>query len=84
MSDEIGGLGGKPTSEITDQIVQKIGEQIQVILMAAGFTTASTQYRGVSPADLGRLICAFARIEDPRVRTECLSLIEAIGGSPNR
>lgn len=84
MSDETGGPGGKPTSEITDQIVQKIGQQIQVILMAAGFTTASTQYRDVAPADLGRLVCAFARIEDPRVRAECLSLIEAISGSPQR
>jgi hypothetical protein len=84
MSDETGGLGGKPNSEITDQVVQKIGQQILGMLAAAGFTTTSAQYRCVTPADLGRLVCAFTRIEDPRVRTECLSLIEAISGSPQR
>jgi hypothetical protein len=69
---------------VTDQFAQKIGQQILDSLTAAGLATAPTQHRGVAPADLGRLACAFTNIEDPRVRSECLSLIEAISGSPSR
>jgi len=69
---------------LTDQFFQKIGQQILDTLASAGFATASAQRRGVAPADLGRLVNAFASIEDARVRSECLSLIEAISGSPNR
>ncbi len=85
MSDESEGPGGKPGSEmVTDQFAQKIGQQILDSLTAAGFATAPAQLRGVAPVDLGRLACAFTGIEDPRVRSECLSLIEAISGSPSR
>jgi hypothetical protein len=84
MSDESGGSDAKSTSDIlTDQFIQNIGRQIQDILAAAGFTPPA-HHRSIAPADLGRLICAFASIEDPRVRNECLSLIEAINGSRSR
>ena len=85
MSDESGRPGDKPASDmLTDQFVQRIGQQILDTLAAAGFANAPAQRRGVAPADLGRLVCAFTGIDDPRVRNECLSLIEAINGSPNR
>jgi hypothetical protein len=73
MTDESGGPGGKPASNmLTDQLVQKIGQQILDHLASAGFASA----------ELGRLAYAFAGIEDPRIRHECLSLIQAISVSP--
>jgi hypothetical protein len=85
MSDESGRPGNKSVSDmLTDQFIQKIGQQILDTLASAGFAAASVQRRGVAPAELGRLAWAFASIEDPRVRNECLSLVEAISGSPNR
>ncbi len=85
MSDESGRLGEKPASDmLADQFVQKIGQQILDTLASAGLAAAAAQRRGVVPAEMGRLVSAFASIEDARVRHECLSLIEAISGSPSR
>jgi hypothetical protein len=85
MNDNGGKAGEKPASDIlSDQSAQSIGQRILDTLVAAGFATASAQRRGVAPAELGRLAWAFANIEDAGVRNECLSLVEAISGSPIR
>jgi len=65
---------------MTDQFAQRIGQQILDVLLTAGIAMAPAQRRGTMASDLGRLTHAFTNIEDPRIRSECLSLIEAISG----
>jgi hypothetical protein len=84
MSNESGGAEEKSSSDsLTDQFAQRVGQQILDVLLTAGIAMAPTQRRGTIASDLGRLANAFTNIEDPRVRSECLSLIEAISGQAN-
>jgi hypothetical protein len=69
---------------MTDQFPQRIGQQILDVLLTAGIAMAPAQHRGTMASDLGRLTHAFTNIEDPRIRDECLSLIEAISGPIGR
>jgi hypothetical protein len=68
---------------MTDQLAQKIGQQVLGALMSAGLAV-SAQRRGIAPSDIGRLVFAYANIEDSRVRSEFVSLIETISAAPAR
>lgn len=81
MSDASTGAGEGPSSKVmSDQLAQRIGQQIADIMAAAGLTPPAGQRRAMPPAELGRLVHAYTAIEDSRVRVECVSLLEAIGG----
>lgn len=85
MSDASGGAGEGPSSKaMSDQLALRIGQQIADVLAAAGLTPPAGQRRAVPPDELGRLVHAYTAIEDSRVRGECVSLLEAIGGSTAR
>ena len=83
MTNDIGGAGGDtPPRAITEQTAHKIGEQILDILKPARLAPAARP--AGAPADLGRLVHAFLRIEDPRIRSEFVALIEAVGAATGR
>jgi hypothetical protein len=65
---------------MTDQLAQKVGQHVLDALRSAG-SIAPAQGRDFAPVDIGRLVFAYANIEDPRIRRELVSLIEVISGS---
>jgi hypothetical protein len=68
---------------MTDQLAQKVGQQVLDALMSAGLTIPA-QRRSVVPSDIGRLVFAYANIQDSRVRSEFVSLIETISAASAR
>ena len=77
MSEDSVGAGGRGSSPGTagDPSIAQIGDGVQRLLSTAGLAPPPD-----SGALLARMVGAFVRIKDPRVRAEVVALVEAIGG----
>jgi hypothetical protein len=71
---ENGGLGDDPDRGADEAL----GVKISQLLSTAGILSASENRPDDEAWDLGRLVRAFVGVEDPRIRTEIISLLEAI------
>jgi hypothetical protein len=69
-----GGLGDDPDRGADEALGAKISE----LLRSEGIFSASENRPRDEPRELGRLARAFVGVEDPRIRTEIISLLEAI------
>lgn len=70
-----GGLRDDPHRAADEALGARIGE----LLRSAGIVAVGDVRSGAEPWELGRLVRAFARVGDPRIRAEIISLLEAIG-----
>jgi hypothetical protein len=66
-------------SEGRDGADEDLGQQIRDVLIAADMISAGEVEAAAEPSELGRLVRAFVRVDDPRIRSEIISLLEAIG-----
>ncbi len=81
MSKETGAPAGVAES---DQAIARVGERIQDLLSEAQLLPDIGDSPAALPSDLGRMICAFVHIRDPRIRTEFVCLIEALKNFSSR
>jgi hypothetical protein len=85
MSDDTGAPGGGAAPQATgDQTAHKIGEQILDMLRSSRVLPVPTGRMAATPSEIGRIMQAFLKIEDARVRSEFVSLIEAVGVTQTR
>jgi len=70
-----GGLGTDPNRGANEAL----GAKISQVLRSAGILSESDSRPEDEPWEIGRLVRAFVGIEDPRIRSEIISLVEAIG-----
>jgi len=78
MSDNQAGTG-KESRDGDRRADEAVGRKIGEALIAAGVASASGSRAAGEPRELGRLVLAFQRIEQPEIRTEIISLLESIG-----
>ena len=79
MSESESGNGGATANGDPNRSANEaVGERIRDLLIGAGFT-AGIDRPADEPWELGRLLRAYVRVGDPRIRAEIISLLEAIG-----
>ena len=81
MSDETGTPARVSDS---DQIVAGIGANVCDMLSRAGLLPEAGDTPVATAVDIGRMLHAFVHIRDPRIRTEFVSLIEALKSFSSR
>jgi hypothetical protein len=81
MSEESGMSAGGPG---VDQAVVRVGEKVLDLMSAAGLLPDPSDKPAATPFDIGRMLRAFVQIHDPRIRSEFVSLIEALKGFASR
>lgn len=68
----------------SDQAIARVGEKVRDLLSEADLLPDSSDSPAPMPSDIGRLVCAFVHIRDPRIRTEFVCLIEALKNFSSR
>jgi hypothetical protein len=69
-----GGLRDDPARDANEAL----GAKISLLLRAASMLPIPDERPADQSRELGRLVRAFLGVEDPRIRTEIISLLEAI------
>lgn len=81
MSDETGTPARVSDS---DQFVAEIGTKVRDMLSRVGILPEIGDTPVATDVDIGRMLHAFIHIRDPRIRTEFVSLIEALKSFSSR
>lgn len=81
MSKETGTPAGEAES---DQAIARFGEKVQDLLSESDLLPDAGDSPAAMPSDIGRMVCAFVHIRDPRIRTEFVCLIEALKNFSSR